>query len=128
MCLTPALSAASIATRWCFSRPCQAGDDRSEIKFERVGEDRVDGVFVAPEAVRLLAPVPLWVNTGEAEGLFFDDCEWAKEMREAGNDVTLDVEKKVPHDVMMIANLLGFHAEAKACAKRVGEWLGTKTK
>ena len=72
-------------------------------------------------------PVPLWVNTGDAEVLFFDDCEWAEKMREAGNHVTLDVEKKAPHDVMMIANLLGFHAEAKACAKRVGEWLTTMT-
>ncbi|KAF2995399.1 hypothetical protein E8E13_004607 [Curvularia kusanoi] len=71
-------------------------------------------------------PVPLFVNTGSGEVLFFDDCEWAEKMKEAGNDVELDVEKNVPHDIAMLANVLGFHAEATAMAKRAGKWLSSK--
>lgn len=71
-------------------------------------------------------PVPLFVNTGSAEILYFDDCEWAEKMKEAGNDVTLDVEKHVPHDVLLLGNILGFDKEATACAKRAGEWLISK--
>lgn len=70
--------------------------------------------------------VPLFINTGGGEVLYFDNSEWAEKMRDAGNDVTLDVEKKVPHDLMMLANILGFHAEATACAKRAGKWLSSK--
>ena len=91
------------------------------------GQAVLSNLYVNHQNRVFKTPVPLWVNTGDAEVLFFDACEWAEKMREAGNHVTLDVEKKAPHDVMMIANLVGFHAEAKACAKRVGEWLTTMT-
>jgi acetyl esterase/lipase len=70
--------------------------------------------------------VPLFVNTGSGEILYFDDCEWAEKMQKAGNDVTLDVEKHVPHDILLIGNILGFDKEATACAKRAGEWLSVK--
>ncbi|KAJ4992469.1 alpha beta hydrolase fold-3 domain containing protein [Stagonosporopsis vannaccii] len=73
-------------------------------------------------------PVPLFVNTGGREVLYYDDCEWAKDMQHHGNDVTLDVEKLVPHDVLLVGNILGFHAEATACATRAGAWLEQKLK
>ena len=73
-------------------------------------------------------PVPIFVNTGSAEILYFDDCEWAGKMGDAGNDVTLDIEKHVPHDVLLVGNILGFDKEATACAKRAGEWLESKRK
>ncbi|KAJ4371908.1 hypothetical protein N0V86_008462 [Didymella sp. IMI 355093] len=70
--------------------------------------------------------VPLFVNTGSGEILYFDDCEWAERMKEAGNDVELDVEKHVPHDVLLLGNILGFHEQASNCAKRAGKWLQGK--
>ncbi|KZM24366.1 hydrolase [Ascochyta rabiei] len=79
--------------------------------------------YVSHKNQTFKTPVPLFVNTGSGEILYFDNCEWAQKMKEAGNDVTLDVEKHVPHDVVWISNILGFDKEANACAKRAGEWL-----
>jgi acetyl esterase/lipase len=70
--------------------------------------------------------VPIWVNTGGAEILYFDNKEWAEKMREAGNDVTLMVEKIVPHDVLLVGDILGFGKEATNSAKHAGEWLRSK--
>jgi acetyl esterase/lipase len=70
--------------------------------------------------------VPMFVNTGGGEVLYYDDVEWAGKMKEAGNDVTLDVEDLVPHDVLLMGNILGFNTEATNCAKRAGEWLKEK--
>lgn len=70
--------------------------------------------------------VPLWVNTGGAELLFYDDKEWAEKMEKEGNDVTLMVEEKVPHDVLLIGDTLGFSREATSCAKAAGEWMKSK--
>lgn len=67
-------------------------------------------------------PVPLFVNTGDAEVLFEDDCAWSKMMKEAGNNVTLDIEPHTPHDPLLIGGQLGFDKEATNCAKRAGEW------
>jgi acetyl esterase/lipase len=70
--------------------------------------------------------VPLWVNTGGAEILYFDDKEWAEKMKDAGNDVTLMVEQNVPHDVLLIGDLMGFGKEATNSAKQAGEWLKSR--
>jgi len=70
--------------------------------------------------------VPLWVHTGDAEVLFYDDKEWAETMKEAGNDVTLMIEKGVPHDLLLVADQLGFQKEADNSAKKAGEWLRSK--
>jgi acetyl esterase/lipase len=70
--------------------------------------------------------VPLWVNTGDAEVLYFDDVEWSEKMREAGNDVTLSVAKTAPHDLLILPNAMGFQKEADSCAKQAGEWLRSK--
>ncbi|KAH8722917.1 Alpha/Beta hydrolase protein [Phaeosphaeriaceae sp. PMI808] len=71
--------------------------------------------------------VPLWVNTGGAEVLFFDDKEWAERMEKAGNDVTLMVEKVVPHDILLMGDVLGFGKEAANSAQHAGKWLESKT-
>jgi len=70
--------------------------------------------------------VPLWVNTGGSEILFFDDKEWSENMKEAGNDLTLTIEKTAPHDILLIADTMGFHKEGDRCAKQAGEWLRSK--
>jgi acetyl esterase/lipase len=82
--------------------------------------------YVSHKNQTFKTPVPLFVNTGSGEIMYFDDCEWAENMKEAGNDVTLDVEKHVPHDVLLLGNISGFDKEATACAKRAGEWLVSK--
>ncbi|KAF2242225.1 alpha/beta-hydrolase [Trematosphaeria pertusa] len=68
-------------------------------------------------------PVPLFVNAGSAEILYFDDKEWAEMMRGRGNNVTWDVERNAPHDVLLLGNVLGFDKEAARSAQRAGEWL-----
>lgn len=92
----------------------------------RGGAKTLASPYVSHKKRAFETPVPLFVNTGGGEVLYFDDCEWAKDMQELGNDVTLDVEENVPHDVLLIGNILGFDKEASACAKRAGEWLGKK--
>lgn len=65
--------------------------------------------------------VPLWVNTGGAEVLHFDDTSFAEEMKAIGNNVTLDVDECAPHDIFL-SPVLGFDKEFTATAKRAGEW------
>ncbi|KAL6709965.1 hypothetical protein ACN47E_000750 [Coniothyrium glycines] len=67
--------------------------------------------------------VPLFVNTGGGEVLYYDNVEWARNMDKAGNNVTLDVEDFVPHDIIVMGSVLGFNTAATNCAKRAGEWL-----
>jgi bacterioferritin-associated ferredoxin len=67
--------------------------------------------------------VPLWVNASDAGILYFDIKEWSKNMREAGNNITLTVEKVVPHNIFSIRDMIGFGKECDKCAKQAGEWL-----
>lgn len=90
------------------------------------GKAVLNNPYVTHKGRTFKTPVPIFVNTGSGEILYFDDCEWADSMKGVGNDVTLDVEKHVPHDVLLLGNILGFHKEASACAKRAGEWLSSK--
>jgi acetyl esterase/lipase len=66
--------------------------------------------------------VPIWVNVGGAEVLYFDIVGWVERMREEGGSVVLDVEGKAPHDIALVGNLIGFGWEARGCVKRAGEW------
>ena len=66
--------------------------------------------------------VPIWVNAGSAEVLCPDIVEWAQKMKEAGNDVQLDIEEHVPHDILAMGAVMGFDKEAVNMAKRAGEW------
>ncbi|OCK79987.1 alpha/beta-hydrolase [Lepidopterella palustris CBS 459.81] len=66
---------------------------------------------------------PIFMNTGGAEVLFFDDVKCGEEMAAvAGNRVTVDVEPDVPHDILLVTPFLGFHDAVARCAKRAGEW------
>ncbi|KAF2649095.1 alpha/beta-hydrolase [Lophiostoma macrostomum CBS 122681] len=66
--------------------------------------------------------VPLWMSAGGVEVLYFDITQFAEDMRDKGNDVTLDVERHAPHDVGLVGNLCGFEREAVGMVKRAGEW------
>ncbi|KAF2029827.1 alpha/beta-hydrolase [Setomelanomma holmii] len=72
------------------------------------------------------ADLPIWVTTGGAELLYFDDVEWYEKAKEAGNDVTLHVEPLVPHDILLVGDQMGFSKEATNSAKQAGEWLRGK--
>jgi acetyl esterase/lipase len=67
--------------------------------------------------------VPLFINAGDAEVLYFDIEPFAKQMQKEGNEVTWDVQKNVPHDVLLLGNVLGFDKQAQEQTKRAGEWV-----
>ncbi|KAH9879539.1 hypothetical protein IAQ61_001357 [Plenodomus lingam] len=79
--------------------------------------------YVSHKSRTFKTETPLFVNTGGAEVLYYDDVEWAENMRKVGNNVKLDVEKTAPHDILLLGNLIGFGTEATNCAKRASEWL-----
>jgi len=87
------------------------------------GTEVLESEYVSFKGKPFRTQVPMFVNTGGAEVLFFDDVEWAEMMRKEGNEVELDVEEIVPHDVLLVGGNLGFDKEATACATRAGEWL-----
>jgi acetyl esterase/lipase len=90
------------------------------------GKRALESPYASHKKETFLTDVPLFVNTGSGEVLYFDDVEWTEKMRKAGNDVTLDVEKNVPHDILLVGNILGFDKEAQAGARRAGDWLKAK--
>lgn len=92
------------------------------------GESILSQPYINHMAKMFKTEVPLWVNTGGAELLFYDDKEWSERMKAAGNDVTLMVEKTAPHDILLIADNMGFQKEGDNCAKQAGEWLRNKRK
>lgn len=67
--------------------------------------------------------VPLWVNTGAGEILYYDIVEWTQRMQDAGNVVELDITEHVPHDTLLLGNILGFEKEAVQMAKEAGQWM-----
>lgn len=93
-----------------------------------MGVESLKQLYITHKNRTFKTKVPMYLNTGGAEVLYYDDVEWAGEMKAAGNNITLDVEKNVPHDVVLMGNLLGFDAEVTQCAKRAGEWLKSITK
>ncbi|KAH7074276.1 Alpha/Beta hydrolase protein [Paraphoma chrysanthemicola] len=72
------------------------------------------------------AGVPLWVNACGAEMLCDQIVEWYEKAKEVGNDVELHVEKIAPHDILLIADDMGFQKEGDNSATKAGEWLRSK--
>ncbi|KAI4954615.1 hypothetical protein J4E86_005925 [Alternaria arbusti] len=87
------------------------------------GEKVLSQPYVSQKNRTFKTEVPMFVNTGSGEVLYFDIVEWAEKMKEAGNDLQLDIEENVPHDILLLGHLLGFNQEAVQMAKRAGEWL-----
>ncbi|KAF1850164.1 alpha/beta-hydrolase [Cucurbitaria berberidis CBS 394.84] len=92
------------------------------------GVQILDQPYISHKNRPFQTEVPLWVNTGSGEILYYDNKEWYEQMKKAGNDITLDVEKNVPHDIVLVGNILGFDKEATNCAKRAGEWVRSTRK
>jgi acetyl esterase/lipase len=89
----------------------------------QAGEKALSSPYVSQKNRTFESEVPMWVNTGSGEVLYFDVVEWVEKMKEAGNDVTLDIEEHVPHDILLIGHILGFQKEADNMAKRAGAWM-----
>ncbi|KAL6172787.1 hypothetical protein ACJQWK_01934 [Exserohilum turcicum] len=87
------------------------------------GESVLSQPYVCHKNSMFKTQVPIWINTGGAEILYFDDVEWAEQMKKAGNNVELDIEDNVPHDIILLGNTLGFEKEAVGMAERVGKWI-----
>jgi len=87
------------------------------------GLETLKQAYISHKHRAFQTPTPLFVNTGGGELLYYDNIEWAEMMDKAGNEVKLDVEPIVPHDILALGNRLGFEKEANHCAKRVGQWL-----
>lgn len=87
------------------------------------GEPTLSQPYISHRNRTFKTTVPLFVNVGGAEILYYEVVKWSGIMKAAGNSVTLDEEKYAPHDIVPLGNLIGFATEATNCAKRVGEWL-----
>jgi acetyl esterase/lipase len=87
------------------------------------GVKSIDHPYVNAKKSAFKTSVPLWVTTGGAEVLYYDDVKFYEMMKAAGNNVSLYVEEKAPHDVLLIGKSLGFDSEATATTKKAGEWL-----
>jgi acetyl esterase/lipase len=82
--------------------------------------------YVVPLRHPFLLPSPVLVVTGSNEVLFEEQKELAARFEKIlGNEkaVELVISEGTPHDVLMIAWLLGFKKEAKECAERAGSFI-----
>jgi acetyl esterase/lipase len=70
-----------------------------------------------------ITDVPIYVNVGGFEILCHENAEWIESMKEAGNTATFYVEKNVPHDSVLMAQILGFEEEGVNSVKQAGEWI-----
>jgi acetyl esterase/lipase len=89
----------------------------------QAGTEVLSSPYISHKNRTFMTDIPMWVNTGSGEVLYFDVVEWTQKMKETGNDITLDIEEHVPHDILLIGHLLGFKQEAENMAKRAGEWM-----
>jgi acetyl esterase/lipase len=80
--------------------------------------------YLSPLGHPFRSQSPIWVQCGEAEVLYADDTAIAKEFEGVeGNRVELLVKEAMPHDIILVGGLLGFHREAAECVKKAGEFL-----
>ncbi|KAI9036887.1 alpha/beta hydrolase [Aspergillus affinis] len=84
--------------------------------------------YLAPLRWPFRVPCPVLVGTGNREVLFHEHVRLVEVLGERrGGDgdppVEIVVADKVPHDVFMIAWIMGFKAEARVCARKAGEFV-----
>ncbi|KAH7224392.1 Alpha/Beta hydrolase protein [Fusarium redolens] len=81
------------------------------------------GPYVTLKGKPFRTKTKLWAHVGDAELLYDEVFEWAHDMREAGNDVTLRIEHGAPHDIVESGHINGFRKEGEEAAKAVADWL-----
>ncbi|KAL4772672.1 Alpha/Beta hydrolase protein [Aspergillus nidulans var. acristatus] len=82
--------------------------------------------YVSPVLHPFVVPSPVLIITGDREVLFKDHKKLAQGLKElAQNDelIELFVTRGVPHDVLMIAWIMGFQKEARESAIKAGEFV-----
>lgn len=84
--------------------------------------------YISPLGHPFAAGVPLLVSLGEVELLEADGARWAREMRDAGNDVDVYCERDAPHDTLLIGASLGWTESAQGVAARVGAFTRKKVR
>ncbi|USP79609.1 uncharacterized protein yc1106_06883 [Curvularia clavata] len=87
------------------------------------GEQTLSQPYVTHKYQMFKSTVPMFVNVGGSEILYFDVLEWTNKMKEAGNDVVLDIDEHAPHDILALGAILGFQKDAENAAKKAGEWM-----
>ncbi|KAH7468267.1 hypothetical protein FOMA001_g15821 [Fusarium oxysporum f. sp. matthiolae] len=82
-----------------------------------------EGPYVTLKGKPFRTKTKLWAHIGDAELLYDEVVEWAHDMREAGNDVTIRIEHGAPHDIVESGHINGFRREGEQAAKAAAEWL-----
>lgn len=84
--------------------------------------------YISPLGHPFAAGVPLLVSLGEVELLEADGTRWAREMRDAGNDVDVYYEPAAPHDTLLVGSSLGWAESACAVAAHIGAFARKKAR
>lgn len=88
-----------------------------------IGHD-ASSEWISPLFKPFSTPVPIFIQTGDAEVLYHDDVElYEKYEKVKGNIVELHVQPHAPHDIALIGKLLGFDKEFTACADKAADFL-----
>lgn len=88
------------------------------------GPEILNSEYISAMEKPFKTEVPLWVHTGDAEVLYFEDVRFVDFMKKAGNKVDLEVEPGAPHDILLVGGQLGFDGSATRGARAAGMWLG----
>ena len=79
--------------------------------------------YVVPLKHPFHLPAPVMIGTGDKEVLFEEHQALATRFQRlagAENTVEIVVAEGIPHDILMIAWILGFKAKAIECAEKAG--------
>ncbi|KAL9003613.1 MAG: hypothetical protein Q9188_003521 [Gyalolechia gomerana] len=68
--------------------------------------------------------VPMWIQVGGLEVLYYNALEFAGNMRKQGNAVEVYVEPYANHDILYLGGSTGFGVEAVKAVKEAREFLG----
>ncbi|KAH6994634.1 Alpha/Beta hydrolase protein [Fusarium venenatum] len=81
------------------------------------------GPYITLKSQPFRTVTKLWVHVGDLELLYDEVTGWARDMRDAGNDITLIVEPDTPHDIVESGYFNGFRIEGEQAVQAAAEWL-----
>jgi len=80
--------------------------------------------YLSPLGHPFRSESPIFIQTGDAEVLYFDDVELTKQFQGIpGNNVELLIKESCPHDIILIGHLLGFVNEARDASRKAGDFV-----
>lgn len=81
--------------------------------------------YITPLGNPFATPVPIFVNTGNAEIFLDANRTWVEDMKKiSGNRVEFHEEDAAVHDTFLIANILGWEESAQAVISEMGTFIG----